>query len=571
MARCLADVRVSMLDERDQRLLVAITGLSARQVTTRVARAHGNTLAGRLFSDEWPQDAASLGGITVAAARDANLEQELLAATGLSLRTVRTRLTREHGKTLLGNVFAELVEEEDERDVNDDDEQEELEEADDENDDDDEHEEHDDSVRPGSQRRFLDAERDFAVFELVGAIPAVALRRAPPLLNWLARRVDLSARSLLAKARAANGRTLLSTLLPGQPLRVWGPSRAMLSELTVAAVTRAPSLLRWIADVAELDPKDVVSRMDGAHGNAKVGRVVPELVGRAEGEAEDQEADEQRASTRVRRRKTERSEPPASSRGRRTVGGRYELRRRLGEGGFGVAWEAIRLEHPHKSVVLKTSSDPARARLREEMGIAWDLRHQNICTYLDYGRDPTVGTYLVMDHGGTSLERIIEGGKSVALGEAIDLVRQAAAGLDYAHKKGVLHQDVKPGNVLVNTNTSPWEVRLGDFGIAVQGRTGKNTVGNTTVFATAPVAYTRAYAAPEQLRGENAQKRTDQYALALVFCSILEGIVFKRRYKPREFGRLSDRQNAAVARALRDAPSERFESCSAFAAALARG
>lgn len=553
MARCLADVRVSMLDERDQRLLVAITGLSARQVTTRVTRAHGNTLAGRLFSDEWPQDAASLGGITVAAARDANLEQELVAATGLSLRTVRTRLTREHGKTLLGNVFAELVE------------------ADDENDDDDEQEEHDDAVRPGSQRRFLDAERDFAVFELVGAIPAVALRRAPPLLNWLARRVDLSARSLSTKARAANGRTLLSTLLPGQPLRVWGPSRAMLSELTVATVTRAPSLLRWVADVADLDPKEVVRRLDAAHGNAKVGRLVPELVSGAEGDADDEGDEEQRTATPDRRRKIESSEPPASSRRTQTVGGRYELRRRLGEGGFGVAWEAMRLEHPHKLVVLKTSSDPARARLREEMGIAWALRHQNICTYIDSGDDPTLGPYLVMDHGGTSLERIIESGESVPLGVAIEVVRQAAAGLDYAHSKGVLHQDVKPGNVLVNTNASPWEVRLGDFGIAVQGRTGKNTLGNTTVFATAPVAYTRAYAAPEQLRGENAQKRTDQYALALVFCSMLEGLVFKRRYKPREFGRLSDRQNAAVARALRDAPSERFGTCTAFAAALGRG
>ncbi|MCC6651666.1 MAG: serine/threonine protein kinase [Candidatus Eisenbacteria bacterium] len=577
MTERLADVRVSMLGERDLRLLVAITGLSARQVTARVTRAHGNTLAGRIFSDEWPEDSARLEGITVAAARDANLEQELVAATGLSLRTVRARLNKEHGKSLLANVFQELVEGEDESDDNDDnddedDEQEELEEADDENGDH-EQEEHDDAVRPGSQRRFLDAERDFAVFELVGAIPAAALRRAPPLLNWLARRVDLSARSLSAKARAANGRTLLSTLLPGQPISALGPSRAMLSELRVATAMRAPSLLRWVADVADVEPKEVVRRLEAANGNTKLARVIPELVGEATSEAEGEEEEEKERKTPApeRRRKTEDSELPPSQRTRRIVSGRYELRRRLGEGGFGVAWEAMRLEHPRKLVVLKTSSDPARARLREEMGIAWDLRHQNICTYIDYGCDPTVGTYLVMDHGGTSLERIIESGDSLALAVAIEVVRQAAAGLDYAHKKGVLHQDVKPGNVLVKTTTSPWEVRLGDFGIAVQGRTGKNTVGNTTVFATAPVAYTRAYAAPEQLRGEKAQRKTDQYALALVFCSMLEGLVFKRRYKPREFGRLSNRQNTAVARALRDAPSERFETCSDFAAALGRG
>lgn len=149
-------------------------------------------------------------------------------------------------------------------------------------------------------------------------------------------------------------------------------------------------------------------------------------------------------------------------------------------------------------------------------------------------------------------------------------MRQAAAGLDYAHSKGVIHQDVKPGNVLIDKKSKPWEVRLGDFGIAVQGRAGKNTVGDYTVIATAPVAYTRAYAAPEQLRGEKARKATDQYGLALVLCSMLEGHVFKRKYDRRNFHRLNARQNAAIERALRDDPGDRFASCAAFVAALGK-
>jgi tRNA A-37 threonylcarbamoyl transferase component Bud32 len=550
MVERLADVRVSMLDARGERLLASITGLSARKVSSRLTGAHGNTRAGSLFENEWPQDVAGLGGVTAAAARDANLEDELVAATELSLRTVRSRLNNVHGKSLLANVFPELEDEEEEGEEEDQDDDKEGEEAGD----------ADAVARRGGQQRFLDPGAEFSVTELVGAIPVAALRRARPLLRWLAPRAGLSTRVLSARARAVNGRTLFSTLLADAwPVRVAGPSRSMLAELAAATVARAPSLLRWVADVADLEPKDVVRRLDTADATTKMSRVVPELIDDGGDEADDG------------RDKTDDSGPPPSSRRKRTVGRRYELLRRLGEGGFGVAWEAKRLEHPRKLVVLKTSTDPARGRLREEMGIAFELRHQNICTYLDYGLDPGVGTYIVMDHGGTSLERIIENEHELALGVALEVVRQAAAGLDYAHSKGVIHQDVKPGNVLVDTKTNAWEVRLADFGIAVQGRTGKNTVGNTTVFATAPIAYTHAHAAPEQLRGEKAKRKTDQYALALVLCSMLEGRVFKRRYKPRDFNRLSPRQNAAVARALRDHPDERFETCAAFAVALGRG
>jgi hypothetical protein len=563
MAERLADVRVSMLDARDERLLASITGLSARKVSSRIGGAHGNTRTGSLFEAEWPQDGASLSGVTAAAARDANLEEELVAVTGLSLRTVRSRLNNVHGKSLLVNVFPELDDGEGE-------EEEEEEQDDDELEVDEDEKDADAVARRGGQQRFFDPETGFTVTELVGAIPAGALRGARPLLRWLAPRAGLTTRGLSAKARAVNGRTLLCTLLAGEwPVRVAGPSRSMLAELTAATVARAPSLLRWVTDVADLEPKDVIRRLGAADGTAKMSRVLPELVGDV-GEEEEDEDEGKRRTVRRGGPKND-SEPPPSSGRKRTVSGRYELIRRLGEGGFGVAWEAMRLEHPRKLVVLKTSTDPTRGRLREEMGIAFELRHQNICTYIDYGQDPTVGTFLVMDHGGTSLERVIQSEHELALGVALEVVRQAAAGLDYAHTKGVIHHDVNPGNVLVNTKTSPWEVRLADFGIAVQGRTGKNTVGNTTVFATAPIAYTHAYAAPEQLRGENAKRKTDQYALALVLCSMLEGFAFKRRYKLREFGRLSARQNAAVARALRDTPDERFETCSAFAAALGRG
>jgi serine/threonine protein kinase len=111
-------------------------------------------------------------------------------------------------------------------------------------------------------------------------------------------------------------------------------------------------------------------------------------------------------------------------------------------------------------------------------------------------------------------------------------------------------------------------VRVTDFGIAVKGVAAKNTRGRHTVLATRPVGYTPAYAAPEQRAGAKAKWATDQYALALVFCSMLEGVEFTEPYEPRRFARLTTRQNDALLRALSEDTDDRFESCAAFARAL---
>jgi serine/threonine-protein kinase len=127
---------------------------------------------------------------------------------------------------------------------------------------------------------------------------------------------------------------------------------------------------------------------------------------------------------------------------------------------------------------------------------------------------------------------------------------------------------VKPGNILVEESGRTWEVRVGDFGIALRGAGAKNTKGKYTIIATHPVGYSASYAAPEQRANRPARKASDQYSLALVFCSMLEGRVFSSRFEPRRFARLTKPQNDALLRALAESPDARFDSCREFVSAL---
>jgi serine/threonine protein kinase, bacterial len=127
---------------------------------------------------------------------------------------------------------------------------------------------------------------------------------------------------------------------------------------------------------------------------------------------------------------------------------------------------------------------------------------------------------------------------------------------------------VKPGNILVKKDRQHWKVRVTDFGIAVTGTITTNTAGQHTILATRGIGYSRGYAAPEQRAGESPRRGTDQYALALVFCSMLEGHIFTERYRLRPFPNLTGAQNDALAKALSLEPEDRFSSCAEFVAAL---
>ncbi|HEU4384227.1 MAG TPA: protein kinase [Anaeromyxobacteraceae bacterium] len=193
--------------------------------------------------------------------------------------------------------------------------------------------------------------------------------------------------------------------------------------------------------------------------------------------------------------------------------GRFEILREVGRGGFGVVYEALDRQLG-RSVAFKTLR-PARtvhelaadSILREAEAVA-RLDHPAIVTLYDVGHCPS-GPYLVeeMLHGET-LEQRLRGGPLPAR-EAVAVGLEVARGLAHAHGHGVLHRDLKPGNVLL---TEDGRVKLLDFGLAhLLGTRGLHGAG------------TPAYMAPEQLRGEAVDARADVFTLGATLFEMLAG------------------------------------------------
>ncbi|MFZ4789764.1 MAG: serine/threonine protein kinase [Candidatus Competibacteraceae bacterium] len=256
------------------------------------------------------------------------------------------------------------------------------------------------------------------------------------------------------------------------------------------------------------------------------------------------------------------------------VANRWKIIRKIGSGGFGTVYEAHDMMFPNNGlVVLKfPNGTECSDSLLKEIGLAYNLNHPNICAYRHIDQDRNRGTFIVLQHGGVSLEKLIEERGVLQLPYAFDVIRQAAAGIDYAHEHNVLHQDIKPGNILVDEkDKKKVRVRISDFGISLLGRRTRrrDMRGPGTVVGT-PVGFSPGFASPEQLEEDNTEvsRKSDQYSLALVLCAMLEGEVFNSPYIRRDFARLSDKQNAAIKRALQEKPSERHPSCIDFAKAL---
>ncbi|HZY02475.1 MAG TPA: protein kinase [Anaeromyxobacteraceae bacterium] len=195
------------------------------------------------------------------------------------------------------------------------------------------------------------------------------------------------------------------------------------------------------------------------------------------------------------------------------VVGRFELVRELGRGGFGVVWEA-RDRELGRSVAFKAVRAGAgvaarEGRLQEEAEAAARLQHPNILTLHDAGRAEQ-GPYLVLEllHGRTLAQRLAEGALPVA--EAVRIALEVAKGLDHAHARGVVHRDLKPGNVFL---CQDGQVKVLDFGLAhLFGR--RRQDGGTP-----------AYMAPEQMAGAPEDERTDVFALGAMLFEMLSGKV----------------------------------------------
>jgi serine/threonine-protein kinase len=251
---------------------------------------------------------------------------------------------------------------------------------------------------------------------------------------------------------------------------------------------------------------------------------------------------------------------------------RYRSVSPLAQGGMGEIYratdESLGREVAVKVLAEHFARDPSlRARFtREALTAARLSGNPNTVTIFDVG-ESNGRPYIVMElaGGGTVCDRIAGGRIGVA--EALGWLEQAAAALDAAHARGVVHRDVKPANLLL---TRDGDVRVADFGIA-------SAAGLTSVTATGTVLGTLGYLAPEQAVGREAGPEVDEYALAVVAYELLAG---RRPYQratgpaeaaaashepiPRislERGDLPDTLDPIFARALAKEPSGRYRSC----------
>ncbi|NEK57011.1 serine/threonine protein kinase [Geodermatophilus sabuli] len=201
---------------------------------------------------------------------------------------------------------------------------------------------------------------------------------------------------------------------------------------------------------------------------------------------------------------------------------RYELQLLLATGGMGQVWRARDLVLGRQVAVKVLRSEYTGdavflTRFRTEARLSAGLVHPNVAVLHDYGEVDAGGdrlVYLVMELvEGEPLSTVLQRERRLSPTRALDVLRQAAAGLAAAHAAGVVHRDVKPGNVLVGDDGT---VKITDFGIAW-------SAANAAVTRTGHVVGTAQYLAPEQVEGAKATAASDVYSWGMVAYECLAG------------------------------------------------
>ncbi len=259
--------------------------------------------------------------------------------------------------------------------------------------------------------------------------------------------------------------------------------------------------------------------------------------------------------------------------------GPYRLLEKIGEGGMGMVFrairddEAFRREVAVKLIVHGAISRDARRRLRVERQILAALNHPWIAQIFDGGTTDQGMPYLVMEYiDGEPIDRYCEA-KGLGLRQRIELFRKICAAVHCSHQNLVVHCDLKPSNILI---TATGEPKLLDFGIAkLLGRDVSAGRDEPATLDSRPL--TPEYASPEQLRGEALSTVSDVYSLGVLLHKLLTG----RRPEPsagqredageaRSPSRLRGDLAAIVLKALRDEPHQRFGSAEQFGEDLER-
>jgi eukaryotic-like serine/threonine-protein kinase len=208
----------------------------------------------------------------------------------------------------------------------------------------------------------------------------------------------------------------------------------------------------------------------------------------------------------------------------RLLGGRYELDGVVGRGGMAEVYRArdIRLD---RIVAIKTlRADLARdqifqARFRREAQSAASLNHPSIVAVYDTGEDMATGVpvpYIVMEYvDGRTVRDLLQDGHRLLPERSLEIIDGVLRALDYSHQAGIVHRDIKPGNVMVTRNG---DVKVMDFGIARA-----MSDAQATMTQTAQVIGTAQYLSPEQARGERVDSRSDLYSTGCLLYELLTG------------------------------------------------
>ena len=203
------------------------------------------------------------------------------------------------------------------------------------------------------------------------------------------------------------------------------------------------------------------------------------------------------------------------------LAGRYKVLKRLGEGGMGSVWLAEDAKLDGRKVAVKmlpailAGKKGAYRQVKEEALMAMKLSHSNIATVRAFEEDEGGNPFLVMDYvEGEGLDDILSERGPLGEEETVRLLGPVAAALDYAHSQGVVHRDVKPGNVMVRKDGTPFVL---DFGIARE-------VQETMTMVTGKMSSgTLLYMSPEQLRGKGPTAAQDVYSFAAMAYECLAG------------------------------------------------
>jgi serine/threonine-protein kinase len=257
--------------------------------------------------------------------------------------------------------------------------------------------------------------------------------------------------------------------------------------------------------------------------------------------------------------------------------GHYEITGKIGKGGMGIVYRAtdtlIGREVALKTILLREIEDPnerqfLKERLFREAKSAGILSHPNIVTVFQIGEQDGL-TYIAMEFvDGPNLAELLNRPEKPSLETLVSILDQSAAALDYAHSRGVVHRDIKPGNIIIR---SDGVAKIADFGVA--------KISSQNVTRTGMTLGTPHYMSPEQFHGRTIDGRSDQYSLAVMVYEIftgkkpftadsITGLMYKILHEEpnprRDNPDLSEEADAILRKALAKEPENRYPTCSEF-------